>query len=117
MSNIKQNLRKTLAILTIVMLFLVLQVNILFAQDVLPKEVLPHNSNYYIDELNILSSETKQIINSRSRKLGNQDGTQVFVLTVDNLDEDPQSFVEKAFKLYKLGNAEKNNGLLIMLAK
>lgn len=117
MSNIKQNLRKTLAILTIVVSFLVLQVSTVFAQDALTKEVPPHNSNYYIDELDILSSETKQIINSQSRKLEEQAGTQVFVLTVDNLDEDPQSYAEKAFESYKLGNAEKDNGLLIMLAR
>ena len=117
MSNIKQNLSKAFVTLTMVVLFLVLQVSTLFAHERLPKEVPPHNSNYYIDELDILSSETKQIINSRSRKLDEQDGTQVFVLTVDGLDEDPQSYAEKALKSYKLGNAEKDNGLLIMLAR
>lgn len=77
------------------------------------KEVPDHDTNYYLDELNVLSEETKTEINNQNLP----DGAQIFVLTVKDLDEDPFDFSMKAFKKYQLGDKEKNNGLLIMLAE
>lgn len=77
------------------------------------KEVPDHDTNYYLDELNVLSEETKEEINKQNFS----DGSQIFVLTVKDLDEDPFDFSMKAFKKYQLGDKEKNNGLLIMLAE
>ena len=89
--------------------------NITVFDDTTPIPTL--GNDYYIDQLGILSSETKATINSKSKQLDTQDGTQVFVLTVDNLVEDPHEWAVKAFNNYKLGDADKNNGLLMILAR
>ena len=77
------------------------------------KEVPEHNSNYFVDELGVLSEDTKNLINNQNFK----DGEQIFVLTVDKMDEDPFDYGMKAFKKYQLGDKEKDNGLLILLAR
>lgn len=77
------------------------------------KEVPDHDSNYYIDELNVLSEETKTEINNQELP----DCAQIFVLTINDLDEDPFDFAMKAFKKYQIGDKDKDNGLLIMLAR
>lgn len=77
------------------------------------KEVPDHDTNYYLDELNVLSEETKTEINNQELP----DGAQIFVLTVNDLDEDPFDFAMKAFKKYQIGDKDKDNGLLIMLAR
>lgn len=69
------------------------------------KEVPDHDSNYYIDELNVLSEETKTEINNQDLP----DGAQIFVLTVNDLDEDPFDFAVEAFKKYQIGDKEKDN--------
>ena len=79
----------------------------------LAKEIPDHDSNYYIDELNVLSEDTKQLINEQSF----EGGEQIFVLTVDNMDEDLQDYAVRAFEKYKLGAKGKDNGLLMLLAR
>lgn len=73
------------------------------------------NTNYYIDNLNILSEETKNKINKQNNEFKN--GEQIFILTVNNMDDDPQDYAVEAFNKYKLGNKKENNGLLILLAR
>lgn len=77
------------------------------------KEVPDHDSNYYIDELVVLSETSKKAINGQQLP----DGAQIFVLTVDKMDEDPFDYGMKAFKKYQLGDKDKDNGLLIFLAR
>jgi hypothetical protein len=79
----------------------------------LAREIPNHNSNYYVDEMNVLSEETKNLINNQEIR----NGGQVFVLTVDNLEEDPYDFAVKAFKEYRLGDKDLDNGLLISLSR
>lgn len=77
------------------------------------KEVPEHDSNYFIDELGVLSEGSKGKINEQKLP----EGAQIFILTVDNMDEDPFDYGMKAFKKYQLGDKEKDNGLLILLAR
>lgn len=78
-------------------------------------EIPDYDRNYYIDELNILSNKTKERINYVNNNF--DDGTEVFVLTKNNLTDDPQDYAVRAFKAYNLGSKENQNGLLILLAK
>ena len=79
------------------------------------KEIPKPNENYYIDELNILSDNTKKLINKTNNTF--TDGQQFFVLTVKDLDKDPVEYGVRAFNIYKLGSKDKNNGLLMLLAE
>lgn len=75
-------------------------------------------SNFYInDYANILSSETENYILQRSLALNEVDGTQIVVVTIQTLNG--MSIEEYANKLYNsfgIGDREKNNGLLLLLA-
>ena len=82
------------------------------------KAIVSPTSNFYVnDYANILSSETEQYIMNRSVELNNADGTQIVVVTVQNLEgmsiEDYSLRVARSFGI---GSAEKDNGLLILLA-
>ena len=79
----------------------------------LAREIPEPNNKYYIDEMNILSEGTKNLISNQDLK----DGSQIFVLTLKNLDEDPFDFAVRSFKEYKLGDEEIENGLLIQLSE
>lgn len=76
-------------------------------------DIPDHNENYYLDELGVLSEESKEKINNQNLP----NGAQIFVLTVDNIDEDPSSYSVRVYEKYKLGNKERDNGLLILLAR
>ncbi len=105
-------------------LFIFMPLSISFAEEVptevpnmvsneISKDVPDHDENYFIDELNVLSDESKEIINSQDLP----HGSQIFVLTVDNMDYDPFDYGMKAFEKYKLGDEMRNNGILILLAR
>lgn len=80
--------------------------------------IVKPTSNFYInDYANILSSETEQYILEKSVALNNADGTQIVVVTVPDLDG--MSIEEYAYGLFNsfgIGDDEKNNGLLLLLA-
>lgn len=103
-----KNLIKNIFILNFLILFL-------FPAWSFAKEMPRPNENYYIDELNILSNNTKDLINTTNNNFTN--GQQFFVLTIKDLDEDPVEYGVKAFNTYKLGDKNKNNGLLMLLAE
>ena len=106
----KKLLSKKFNILLLFIFILLLPLKLSYAYDV-PEP----DANYYIDNLNILSEETKNKINRQNNEFKN--GEQIFVLTVNNMDDDPQEYAVEAFNKYKLGNKKENNGLLILLAR
>ena len=82
------------------------------------KAIVSPTSKFYVnDYANILSEETEQYIMNRSVALNNVDGTQIVVVTVQNLDgmsiEDYSLRIARSFGI---GSAEKDNGLLILLS-
>jgi len=74
-------------------------------------------NTYVIDSANILSKEVEEYIIEKSTKLENADGTQIVVVTVKELDG--MSIAEYANELFNridIGDSDKDNGLLLLLA-
>ena len=82
------------------------------------KAIVSPTNNFYInDYANILSSETEEYILNKSVALNNVDGTQIVVVTVKNLEGmSLENYATKLFRNFGIGDKEKNNGLLLLLA-
>ena len=97
-------------LLILILLYLVFIPNI--------KAIVNPTKDFYInDYANLLSSETKEYILTKSVALNNADGTQIVVVTVPNLEGmDLETYSTKLFRNFGIGDSKKNNGLLLLLA-
>lgn len=72
---------------------------------------------YVGDYAGVLSEETEQYIISQNQQLAQATGAQIVVVTVDFLDGmDIEDYAYTIFNDWGIGDAEKNNGLLLLLA-
>ena len=79
--------------------------------------VSPTNDFYINDYANILSSETENYILNKSIALNNVDGTQIVVVTVPDLEGmSLEDYATQLFRNFGIGDKNKNNGLLLLLA-
>lgn len=76
------------------------------------------NSNFYVnDAANILSSETEEHIIQKSSSLYTYNGSQIVVVTIPNLEGmDIETYATTLFNNWGIGDKDKNNGLLLLLA-
>ncbi len=80
---------------------------------------LPEHTNlFYINDFaNILNEETKNYIFNQSKILEEKTSAQIVVATVSSLEEASiEEYSLNLFRKWGIGNKEKNNGLLILLA-
>lgn len=98
--------------------YLILLVFVSFISIINVDAVVKPTNNFYVnDYANILSSEVEEYILEKSVALNNVDGTQIVVVTVPNLDGmDLESYANTLFNEFGIGDREKNNGLLLLLA-
>lgn len=79
-------------------------------------EIPSPGTGYANDYANVLSVQTENHINETSKKYSG-DGTQIVVVTVKSLDGmDIETYSNKLFRSWGIGNKEKDNGILILLA-
>ena len=80
--------------------------------------IVQQTSDFYVnDSAGILTEDTKRYIIDNSVKLNNVDGTQIVVVTVENLEGmSIEDYATELFRSYGIGDKEKNNGLLLLLA-
>ena len=79
--------------------------------------VKPTNQFYVNDYANIIDSEVEEYIMSRSVSLANETGAQTVVVTVPSLEgENLEKYATDLFRSFGIGDKEKNNGLLLLLA-
>lgn len=79
--------------------------------------VEPTPEFYINDYANILSEETENYILNKSVALEKATSAQVVVVTVPNLEgQTIEEYATDLFRSYGIGNAEENNGLLLLLA-
>ena len=79
-------------------------------------EIPAPGSNYANDYANVLSAATEEHINKTSKTYSG-DGTQVVVVTVTSLDGmDIETYSNRLFRSWGIGNADKDNGLLILVS-
>ena len=108
----KRLLFKTLSLISIISLFLVWTLPVM-AMDV-PN---PNSSFYVLDQANLISTSTELDIIQTSEALYNETGAQIVVVTLENLyGYDLEQSSVKLFREWGIGDKEKNNGVLIILA-
>ena len=69
------------------------------------------------DYANILSKENKDQIESKLNDLNNKTTIQVAVVTINSLDNETiVTYAVKLFREWGIGNSEKDNGVLFLIA-
>ncbi len=77
----------------------------------------PNHTGYITDQANILSADQKNQLASMSKKLEAVSGAQVATLIVPSLKGDTiENAAEKTFKSWGIGQKEKDNGVLFIIA-
>mgnify|MGYP001114861027 CR=1 FL=1 len=88
--------------------------SVAFAESDIPD---PVGDIYVQDFAQILNEEEKSEIIGMAKKLDDETKAQVAVLTVNSLNDSTiEDFSNEAFRKYKLGDKELNNGILIVVA-
>lgn len=73
------------------------------------------STDYYLDEIGILDEATKENINKTNRQLEDKTGSQVVVISLENPDGlDGYSYGTDIFNAWKIGDKDKENGVLIL---
>ena len=77
-----------------------------------------HTTEFYVNDFaNVLSAETETEILNTALSLNNETTAQVVVLTIDTLGgEEISDFAVETLRNWEIGSADKDNGVLIVLA-
>jgi len=104
-------LKKTIAALFI--LTMLLSMSVIYGQS-----YPSHTPEFYVnDYAGILSAETEEAIMKVSVPLAQETGAQIVVVTVDSLEgQDIESYALNLFREWGIGDATKNNGLLLLVS-
>jgi len=78
---------------------------------------LPALTGRVVDQANILSADTRAAIQTKLKDLEEKSGIQLVVATVASLDGlEIEPYANQLFRAWKLGEAQKNNGVLFLIA-
>jgi uncharacterized protein len=70
-----------------------------------------------VDDAGIINPPTRASIEAKAKELEDKSGIQLVVATVKSLEGgDIESFANQLFRSWKLGEAKKNNGVLLLVA-
>jgi uncharacterized protein len=70
-----------------------------------------------VDQANIMSVQTRNDLEAKLKDLENKSGIQLVVATVKSLEgSDVETYANELFRNWKLGEAKKNNGVLLLVA-
>ena len=99
-------------------LALMLCLSLCLAKAALAIEVVPQTADFYVnDAAGLLSPETKQYIIDVNRRLNEASGAQVVVVTMPDMGGvSLEEYATTLFNQYGIGDKQKNNGLLLLLA-
>ncbi|MEQ1625637.1 MAG: TPM domain-containing protein, partial [Sediminibacterium sp.] len=96
----------------LVILFSVLSMSFLQAQNVLPK---PNPAKLVTDQAGVLSAEQKAILENKLVALDDSSSNQIVIVLVKTLDGYPiEDYATKLFREWGIGNKKTNNGVLIL---
>ncbi|MDF1615855.1 TPM domain-containing protein [Petrocella sp. FN5] len=104
-------MKKTIAALFI--LSMLLSMSVIFGQS-----YPSHTTEFYVNDFaGILSTATEEAIMNISVPLAQETGAQIVVVTVDSLEgQDIESYALNLFREWGIGDATKNNGLLLLVS-
>jgi uncharacterized protein len=70
-----------------------------------------------VDQANVMSAESKSDIETKLKALEDKSGIQLVVATVKSLQGgDIETYANGLFRFWKIGQAQKNNGVLLLVA-
>jgi uncharacterized protein len=70
-----------------------------------------------VDQAGVMSDESRSDITAKSQALEQKSGTQLVVATVKSLEgSDIETYANQLFRTWALGQAQKNNGVLLLVA-
>ncbi len=97
---------------------IILIITLLWSFILSPKAIVKPTEEFYVnDYANILSNEVEEYIITHSKELAASTKAQIVVVTVPNLEgEDLETYANKLFNYFQIGDAKENNGLLLLLA-
>ena len=97
--------------LTIAFLVLCLMPAVVFALD------FPPLTGRVVDQAGVMSAASRSDIEAKSKELEDKSGIQLVVATVKSLQgSDIETYANELFRFWKLGEAKKNNGVLLLVA-
>jgi uncharacterized protein len=77
----------------------------------------PSLSGRVVDQANIIPAETRGALTAKSKELESKSGIQLVIATVNSLEGgDVETYANQLFRSWKLGEAQKNNGVLLLVA-
>jgi uncharacterized protein len=77
----------------------------------------PELTGRVVDQAGVMSAESKSDIEAKSKTLEDKSGIQLVVATVKSLQgSDIETYANQLFRFWKLGEAKKNNGVLLLVA-
>lgn len=88
--------------------------NFAYAETTYPS---PTNYKYINDYINLVDTSTKEKIVSIGKELEDKTGAQAVIVIVDTIENDTiANYANKLFRTWGIGEEDKDNGLLILLA-
>ncbi len=70
-----------------------------------------------VDQAGVMSAESRADVEAKSKELEDKSGIQLVVATVQSLQgSDIETYANELFRLWKLGEANKDNGVLLLVA-
>ena len=96
--------------------FVSILLSLFFASSIFALSV-PNLTSPIVDNANLISDGVEQNINNQLQELSNSTGIQLAVLTIPTLEgEVLESYSMKVAETWKLGSAEKDTGVLLLIA-
>jgi uncharacterized protein len=77
----------------------------------------PPLSGRIVDQANIISQQTREVLEPKLAELEQKSGIQLVVATVNGLEgQEIEPYANELFRFWKLGEKTKNNGVLLLVA-
>jgi uncharacterized protein len=75
----------------------------------------PRPAGWVTDQANVLDADAEAKLNAIGNELNARRGIEIAVVTVDDVAGTPKQFATELFNTWKIGNAQTNNGVLVLL--
>lgn len=99
----------------IVSIFLLLLSSISFASNITP--IPPINGSHIIDQAGIIDASTMDILERTIQVHEDSTSNQIMVLTIPKLDNETiEQYAVRAYSQYRLGTADRDNGVLLVVS-
>ncbi|HWS08473.1 MAG TPA: TPM domain-containing protein, partial [Xanthobacteraceae bacterium] len=77
----------------------------------------PQLTGRVVDQAGVMSADSRGAVEAKLKDLEDKSGIQLVVATVKSLQgSDIETYANQLFRTWKLGQAQKNNGVLLLVA-